>query len=145
MEHGSIGRAYGHEDHAHDIRLACHGLDRNDNDFITGLVGKEKCKFYPTAAKPKPIGLLQEYGEDEDIHFGLITGSYQKNKSGGTLRKNIGPITDEINHTTDGTFKAPPAAGNIINNLQSFSFFASCECFIESIHGFILQPHQTPS
>ncbi len=40
-EHGTIGRAYGEKDLAHDIRLACHGLDSNDNDFVIGLVGKE--------------------------------------------------------------------------------------------------------
>lgn len=38
-EHGGIGRAYGESGHGLDIRLACHGLDKNDNDFITGLVG----------------------------------------------------------------------------------------------------------
>jgi chlorite dismutase len=41
MEHGGIGMAYGRADHAHDVRLACHGLDVNDNDFIAGLMGKE--------------------------------------------------------------------------------------------------------
>ena len=41
MEHGGIGRAYGSKDYGHDIRLACHGLDVNDNDFVTALVGKE--------------------------------------------------------------------------------------------------------
>lgn len=41
MEHGGIGRAFGKGDHAHDVRLACHGLDPNDNDFVAGLVGKE--------------------------------------------------------------------------------------------------------
>jgi chlorite dismutase len=40
-EHGTIGRAYGDADLAHDIRLACHGLDTRDNDFLIGLVGKE--------------------------------------------------------------------------------------------------------
>ncbi len=40
-EHGSIGRAFGEADLAHDIRLACHGLDRHDNDFVIGLVGRE--------------------------------------------------------------------------------------------------------
>jgi chlorite dismutase len=43
-EHGGIGRSYGDADLAHDIRLACHGLDQNDNDFVIGLVGKE---LYP--------------------------------------------------------------------------------------------------
>lgn len=41
MEHGGIGRSYGETDLAHDIRLACHGLGKEDNDFIVGLVGKE--------------------------------------------------------------------------------------------------------
>lgn len=38
-EHGGIGRAYGSSGHGLDIRLACAGLDQNDNDFVTGLVG----------------------------------------------------------------------------------------------------------
>ncbi len=41
MEHGGVGHAYGKADHAHDIRLACHGLDTHDNDFVVGLLGKE--------------------------------------------------------------------------------------------------------
>jgi len=40
-EHGAIGMAFGAADYAHDIRLACHGLDRNDNDFVVGLVGRD--------------------------------------------------------------------------------------------------------
>jgi hypothetical protein len=39
-EHATIGRAYGEADHAHDIRLACYGLDTHDNDFVIGLVGR---------------------------------------------------------------------------------------------------------
>ena len=38
-EHGTIGRQYGESGHGLDVRLACHGLDKNDNDFVTGLVG----------------------------------------------------------------------------------------------------------
>jgi chlorite dismutase len=38
-EHAAIGMAYGQQDLAHDIRLACHGLDQNDNEFVIGLVG----------------------------------------------------------------------------------------------------------
>lgn len=38
-EHAQIGRAYGEADLAHDVRLACHGLDTNDNDFVIGLIG----------------------------------------------------------------------------------------------------------
>ena len=40
-EHSVIGRAYGEADLVHDIRLACHGLDVRDNDFVIGLVGKD--------------------------------------------------------------------------------------------------------
>ena len=38
-EHGTLAKRYGVGGHAADIRLACHGLDKNDNDFIVGLVG----------------------------------------------------------------------------------------------------------
>jgi len=40
-EHASIGMAYGQQELAHDIRLACHGLDARDNEFVIGLVGPE--------------------------------------------------------------------------------------------------------
>ncbi|WP_394833485.1 chlorite dismutase family protein [Pendulispora rubella] len=40
-EHASIGMAYGAQELAHDIRLACHGLDAQDNEFVIGLVGGE--------------------------------------------------------------------------------------------------------
>jgi len=40
-EHAAIGRAYGEQGLATDIRLACHGLDAKDNEFVIGLVGKE--------------------------------------------------------------------------------------------------------
>jgi chlorite dismutase len=40
-EHATLGRAYGDADLAHDIRLACHGLDIRDNDFVIGLCGRE--------------------------------------------------------------------------------------------------------
>lgn len=43
-EHGGIGRLYGEADLAHDIRLACHGLDALDNEFVIGLIGRE---LYP--------------------------------------------------------------------------------------------------
>ena len=38
-EHGSIGKRYGFAGLAADIRLACHGLDKHDNDFVIGLLG----------------------------------------------------------------------------------------------------------
>jgi chlorite dismutase len=40
-EHAALGMAYGQGELAHDIRLACHGLDAGDNEFVIGLVGRE--------------------------------------------------------------------------------------------------------
>ncbi len=63
--------------------------------YIDPANNNENCKQYPNL-NYKPTGLLQEYGEDESIHFGLMTGSFENNTHGGVLRKNIGPIDDEI-------------------------------------------------
>ena len=46
-EHGMIGHSYGEADLAHDIRLACHGLDKEDHDFVIGLLGK---RLHPLSA-----------------------------------------------------------------------------------------------
>jgi chlorite dismutase len=46
-EHGTIGRQFGDADLAKDIRLNCTGLDKNDNDFVIGLIGKD---LFPLSA-----------------------------------------------------------------------------------------------
>ena len=46
-EHGTLAKRYGAGGHAADVRLACHGLDKNDNDFIVGLLGP---KLHPLSA-----------------------------------------------------------------------------------------------
>ena len=46
-EHGGIGHAYGRAGYGSDIRLACFGLDKNDNDFVVGLVGPD---LYPLSS-----------------------------------------------------------------------------------------------
>ena len=43
-EHAMLGRSYAAGGYASDIRLACFGLDTNDNEFVIGLVGSE---LYP--------------------------------------------------------------------------------------------------
>jgi chlorite dismutase len=40
-EHGRIGHQFGDAGYLHDVRLACFGLDREDNDFVIGLVGRD--------------------------------------------------------------------------------------------------------
>jgi chlorite dismutase len=47
MEHGGVGRSFGRAGLGYDIRLACHGLDKHDNDFVVGLVGPD---LYPLSA-----------------------------------------------------------------------------------------------
>jgi chlorite dismutase len=46
-EHGKIGHSFGEAGYAHDVRLACFGMDKNDNDFVIGLIGKE---LFPLSA-----------------------------------------------------------------------------------------------
>lgn len=84
-----------------------------------GLIGTEHCKEYPQGT-PKPIGLLQQYGDNGDINFGLMTGSYVRNKSGGILRKNIGAFSDEVNVDTDGTFQDLKDKDSIVNTINLF-------------------------
>jgi chlorite dismutase len=40
-EHAALGIAYGQAELATDVRLACHGIDAGDNEFVIGLVGKD--------------------------------------------------------------------------------------------------------
>jgi hypothetical protein len=56
-EHGTIGMSFGAADLAHDIRLACHGLDTNDNDFVVGLIGKD---LHPLSAVVQSMRKTQQ-------------------------------------------------------------------------------------
>ena len=56
-EHGEIGMRFGAADYAHDIRLACHGLDRDDNDFVIGLTGKD---LFPLSALVQAMRKTQQ-------------------------------------------------------------------------------------
>jgi chlorite dismutase len=46
-EHGKIGHSFGEAGFARDVRLACFGMDKRDNDFVIGLVGKD---LFPLSA-----------------------------------------------------------------------------------------------
>ncbi|MGD0960678.1 MAG: hypothetical protein ABSB19_12800, partial [Methylomonas sp.] len=90
---------------------------------VPGLINTETCKTYPDGTQ-KPIGLLQIYGDNNEMSFGLLTGSYGANKSGGVLRKNLSSMNNEINVATNGTFiNPPPANGGIINTLEIFRMY----------------------
>jgi len=75
--------------------------------FISG------CKAYGSTYKP--VGVLQEFGDDGSIDFGLLSGSYDNNMSGGRLRKNIEAFNNEIDPAT-GRFLRPTYS--IINQID---------------------------
>jgi hypothetical protein len=56
-EHGAVGMTFGAADLAHDVRLACHGLDRDDNDFVIGLIGKD---LFPLSALVQSMRKTQQ-------------------------------------------------------------------------------------
>jgi type IV pilus assembly protein PilY1 len=60
------------------------------------------CKVYSTGFA-KPTGLLQDYGENDSMFFGLLSGSYGRPHDGGVLRKEVASIKNEIN-LANGTF-----------------------------------------
>ncbi len=78
------------------------------------------CKRYPNG-NFKPVGLLHEFGENNAMHFGLLTGSYNRNLSGGVLRKVVSSFADEVN-PADGTFTDNATLVNAIDALRIRGF-----------------------
>ncbi len=78
------------------------------------------CKRYPDNSL-KPIGLLHEYGENQTMFFGLLTGSYNKNMSGGVLRKVVSSFKGEIDADT-GQFTGDATIVNALNALRIRDF-----------------------
>jgi len=91
---------------------------------VSGLL-EDNCQIYPSGVA-KPIGLLQQYGEDNSMKFGLLTGSYHKNTSGGVLRKTVGSISDEINAST-GQFSSTVGIVKTIDRLRTVGFMNNYE------------------
>ena len=60
MEHGMLGRRYGEAGHAVDVRLECHGLDQDDNEFVIGLIGPE---LYPLSKLVKDMRATRQTSE----------------------------------------------------------------------------------
>lgn len=67
-----------------------------------GGVREAGCTGYPSSSPTvwKPTGTLHDYSINDQLKFGLITGSYQNNYSGGVLRRNIASFSQEINPAT---------------------------------------------
>ena len=77
------------------------------------------CKQYGSIYKP--TGLLHDYGENDAMLFGLITGSYDLNMSGGLLRKVVSKFSEEVSPTT-GIFTANATIVSTFNNLRIRDF-----------------------
>lgn len=60
------------------------------------------CTGYPSSSPTvwKPTGILHDYAANDTLKFGLLTGSYTNNYSGGVVRRNIRSFKDEINSST---------------------------------------------
>ena len=87
---------------------------------VSGLE-EDNCRSYPDG-NTKPAGLLQKYGEDGDILFGLMTGSYGKSADGGVLRKNIADLSDEVNASSNGTFTGSAGIVETLNKLRIYGY-----------------------
>ncbi|HEX5311362.1 pilus assembly protein [Aquabacterium sp.] len=100
------------------------------------LIGKENCKRFEykdangvSQTSLKPSGILLDYGfapsasESARAEFGLISGSYDNNLSGGVLRKNISNLNDEVNK--DGTFchTSGACSGGLIKSFDAFRLY----------------------
>lgn len=84
---------------------------------------ESNCEQYPNKTY-KPIGLLQRHGESDRMLFGLMTGSYTHNLSGGVLRQPIGSIKREINtNTGEFLYQDNPSVGGIIRTLDKLTIY----------------------
>ncbi len=84
---------------------------------VAGLL-EDNCTKYPNG-NYKPTGLLHDYGAGNEpkMEFGLISGSYINNISGGVLRAKIGKLKDEIDETT-GKLKTRTGGVGIFDTLN---------------------------
>ena len=93
---------------------------------------EDNCKQYGSSYKP--VGLLQNFGERDRMLFGMVSGSYARNRSGGVLRKPIGSINDEIN-PEDGTFTGVDGIIRSMNALRIFGYRHDNGTYHNNNHG----------
>lgn len=81
------------------------------------------CTGYPRKSPTiwKPTGVLHDYGEKDSLKFGLITGSYLNNYSGGVVRKDISSFKDEVDPNT-GQFSSTVGIVRTIDRLVTYGF-----------------------
>ena len=84
---------------------------------------ESNCTGYPKTAPTrwKPTGVLHNYGETDSLKFGLITGSYTNNYSGGVVRKDVSSFKDEVDPAT-GIFTPTVGIVKTIDRLTTYGF-----------------------
>ena len=84
----------------------------------------ENCRPYTNSQGStvfKPVGVLHKFGEDGSVLFGLLTGSYDTNVSGGVLRKPINSFAEEVNPQT-GQFTSNATIVKTFDNIMVRGF-----------------------
>ncbi len=98
--------------------------DGGGTDTISGP--GPKCKTYlKSGVAKKPIGILQQYGDADatsSLKFGLMTGSWVKNKSGSVLRKNIGGLSNSSGKYPNNYNCATAGDGFVANSSDEIDF-----------------------
>lgn len=84
------------------------------------------CSSYPrnatTGLTYKPTGLLHKYGEaSSGLAFGLLTGTYDNNYSGGVLRKNVDDFSAEVT-ASNGTYSSVKGIVYNLNKIRPWGF-----------------------
>lgn len=96
---------------------------------VTGQL-ESNCLAYvqgASATNYRPSGIMEKYGvnrhgtldtsdDTPQMYFGLITGTYEGNKSGGVLRSNISDMNSEVDNAT-GNIKG---SSRIISTIDKF-------------------------
>ncbi|QIZ77125.1 pilus assembly protein [Ferrimonas lipolytica] len=89
---------------------------------VAGLL-EQNCQEYPDG-NYKPTGLLHEFGESDGMEFGLLSGSFANNLSGGVLRHVVDNFANEVD-SDSGVFDT--SANGIVKTIdalriQGFSY-----------------------
>ncbi len=103
----------------------------------TGLL-EPNCLQYPSGDY-KPVGILQQYSQNDRMLFGLLSGSYYHNLSGGVLRKKVGSLSDEIDPNT-GLFTSTVGVIGNMDRLRVVGFNYACPYCYTSPPGVVTRP-----
>ena len=90
-----------------------------------GGVREPECRGYPSNSPTrwKPKGVLHDYSVNDQLKFGLLTGSYLNNYSGGVIRKDVGSFSDEVNSGTGQFVASVTGIVGTIDRIRTYGFY----------------------